>query len=87
MHAIVHGRVQGVFFRATAKDYADKIGIQGTVQNMMDGNVEIFAQGTKEKLEKLLEKLTTESGPGHVDRVEKEFYPSEMRFVDFRIIH
>lgn len=87
MHAIMHGHVQGVFFRATTKNYAELLGLQGTVKNRADGNVEIFAQGPRDKLEKLLERLTAESGPGRVERVEKEFYPSEGRFSDFRVIH
>ena len=42
----VLGMVQGVFFRATTRDVAGKLGLKGTVRNMRDGSVEIIAEGT-----------------------------------------
>lgn len=41
----VFGKVQGVWFRASAKKEADKLGLQGTVKNLNDGSVLIFVQG------------------------------------------
>lgn len=55
VHLIVSGRVQGVFFRATAKDVADEIGITGWVKNAEDGNVEAMASGTNEQLQKFID--------------------------------
>ena len=55
IHLIVSGKVQGVFFRATAKDVADEIGITGWVRNAADGNVEAVARGTEEQLQKFIE--------------------------------
>ena len=55
VHLIIKGKVQGVFFRATAKDVADEIGITGWVRNTMDGNVEIVASGNKEQLDRFIE--------------------------------
>lgn len=55
IHLIVSGKVQGVFFRATAKDVADEIGISGWVKNAEDGNVEAMAQGTEEQLQKFID--------------------------------
>ncbi len=51
---IISGRVQGVFFRQTAKEKATVIGITGEVMNLPDGSVNIIATGTKEQLEELL---------------------------------
>jgi acylphosphatase len=51
----VRGKVQGVFYRQTAKEKANAIGIKGKVMNMPDGDVQIIATGTKEQLDKLLE--------------------------------
>ncbi|MCK5019798.1 MAG: acylphosphatase [Candidatus Peribacteraceae bacterium] len=42
---IINGRVQGVFFRATAKKVADELEICGWVKNTDDGCVEIHAKG------------------------------------------
>jgi acylphosphatase len=55
VHLIIKGRVQGVFFRATAKDVADEIGIKGWVKNTAEGNVEIIAGGTDEQLQKFID--------------------------------
>lgn len=46
----ITGRVQGVFFRATTKDHADALGINGWVRNCPDGSVEVFAEGTQQQL-------------------------------------
>ncbi len=51
----VIGLVQGVFFRATTRDVARKLGLKGTVRNMRDGSVEIIAEGAEEKLNQLIE--------------------------------
>ncbi len=51
---IVFGMVQGVFFRATTRDVARKLGLKGTVRNMRDGSVEIIAEGSEERLNRLI---------------------------------
>jgi acylphosphatase len=52
---IIKGKVQGVFFRATAKDIADRLGIKGWVRNLPDNNVEIIATAADEHLAQLIE--------------------------------
>lgn len=54
VHLIIEGKVQGVFFRATAKDVADEIGITGWVKNTEEGNVEIKASGSDDQLQKFI---------------------------------
>jgi acylphosphatase len=51
----VSGKVQGVFYRQSAREKAIAIGVKGKVMNLPDGNVQIIATGTKEQLDKLLE--------------------------------
>lgn len=51
---IVSGRVQGVFFRDSAKEVARSLGIFGTVQNVSDGSVRIEIEGEHEQLEQFL---------------------------------
>lgn len=87
MHAIIKGQVQGVFFRATTRQMATELGLTGTVRNVPDGTVEIFAQGTRKSLDRLIEQLVDESGPGHVEEVEKAFLRPVREFPNFRIIH
>jgi acylphosphatase len=60
---IVTGKVQGVFYRATAKKVADEIGIHGFVQNEPDGSVFIAAEAAPEKMEQFL--AWCRRGPQH----------------------
>ena len=54
-HLLIKGKVQGVFYRATAKEMADKIGIKGWVKNTKEGDVEITAIGTTEQLTQFID--------------------------------
>ena len=54
VHIIVQGKVQGVFFRATAREVAGEIGVSGTVQNTEQGAVEIRATGSQEQLDQFV---------------------------------
>ena len=51
---IIKGKVQGVFYRATAKDVADVMGVKGWVRNLPDNNVEITATASEETLQKFI---------------------------------
>lgn len=53
--AVVSGRVQGVWFRASTREKADELGVRGYVKNLPDGRVEIVAVGEEEKVDALLE--------------------------------
>jgi acylphosphatase len=50
----VFGKVQGVFFRAWAKQKALELNLSGWAKNLADGSVEIFIQGKQQNLEKFL---------------------------------
>ncbi len=54
-HVLVEGRVQGVFFRATARDVASNLGLGGWVRNRWDGKVEIVAEGKEEEVKKMVD--------------------------------
>jgi acylphosphatase len=51
---IVHGRVQGVFFRDTARRMAQSRGLGGWVRNTPDGTVEAVFEGEPEAVESLV---------------------------------
>jgi acylphosphatase len=55
VHVFVSGRVQGVFFRSSTKDQAQRLGLTGFVRNCPDGRVEILAEGPSEAIEDLIE--------------------------------
>lgn len=42
---LVSGRVQGVFFRASTQEQAQRLGLTGWVRNLPDGSVELVACG------------------------------------------
>jgi acylphosphatase len=50
----VEGNVQGVFYRQSAKEKANDLGIKGTVKNCDDDSVEIIATGEEERLKKFV---------------------------------
>jgi len=50
---LVSGKVQGVFFRASAARMADQLGLRGYARNLPDGRVEVLAVGNATSLEAL----------------------------------
>lgn len=86
LHAIVHGHVQGVCFRAITASYAQEKGISGTVANLDDGTVEIYAQGTRESLKDLLDFLEGPKGPGKIARIIKEYKKPSQLFEGFKVV-
>ncbi len=54
---IIKGTVQGVLYRKFVKEHAQKLGIEGTVQNSSDGSVVIDACGIIESLETFIDFL------------------------------
>ena len=71
---IVRGKVQGVFFRASARDEALRLKITGHARNMIDGSVEVVAYGDTAALD-LLEAWLRDGPPEA--RVE-ELYREEV---------
>lgn len=55
LRIIVNGKVQGVFFRASARDVAEALSIKGFAKNQSDGSVYIEAEGAEEKLEQFID--------------------------------
>ena len=53
-HAIIRGRVQGVFFRMETKRAADRFGVLGWVQNLQDGTVEAVFEGDRNQIDDIL---------------------------------
>lgn len=86
INAIFQGYVQGVGFRYTACEYAIQFGIIGTVRNLPDGNVEVYALGKREIVQKLLDTLSGPQGAGKVLSVSaKEVIPHH-HYSGFKIL-
>ena len=54
IHLLIKGKVQGVFFRATAKKVADKLKLTGWIKNTGDDTVEAMVTGTQQQLEEFI---------------------------------
>jgi acylphosphatase len=67
---VVHGSVQGVFFRDTMRRLAEQRSVSGWVRNNPDGTVEAVLEGDESALERLL--AFAHEGPrgARIDRVE-----------------
>ncbi len=77
VRVVVHGRVQGVFFRDTVRRAARERGVAGSVRNVPDGTVEAVFEGERGAVEALVE-LCREGPPGaQVERVEVSSGPPE----------
>jgi acylphosphatase len=61
LHAVVHGRVQGIGFRYFVVEHALALGLRGFARNLSNGDVEVLAQGPRSALEHLL--LLLRQGP------------------------
>lgn len=66
----VDGRVQGVFYRATAARHARELSIRGYARNLPDGRVEVLAYGPQDALEELVKRLWIGSSASKVTSVE-----------------
>jgi acylphosphatase len=62
---VVHGNVQGVFFRDSTRQRAESRGVAGWVRNRPDGTVEAVFEGDPDAVEALVE--FARSGPSHAD--------------------
>jgi acylphosphatase len=69
-HVLVSGDVQGVFFRATTRDMASRLGLGGWVRNTSSGKVEAVFEGDREKVQEMVEFCTRGPPGAHVDDVE-----------------
>jgi acylphosphatase len=67
----VTGKVQGVFFRHSARLEAERLGIRGAARNLPDGSVEVLAAGAEAVLNELREWLRRGPPMARVDAVEE----------------
>ena len=84
LHLVIHGRVQGVFFRDSMRREAQRLGIAGWVRNRSDGTVEAVVQGESAAVDVMLR--WAQRGP-ELARVERvEVMPSDGTYTSFEII-
>ena len=85
IHAIVTGRVQGVFYRASLHREAVRLGLIGFVRNLPDGRVEYYVRGATSNVDALIK--WSRQGPPLANVTGIEFLDIQMEesFNDFEI--
>jgi acylphosphatase len=83
--AVVHGLVQGVFFRDSTRQRARQFGLSGWVRNAEDGSVEAVFEGPEDAVERLVDFVRRGPRGARVDRVEVFEEPPE-GLTGFRVL-
>ncbi|QQR90426.1 MAG: acylphosphatase [Myxococcales bacterium] len=86
LQLVVRGRVQGVFFRASARREAKQLGLTGWVKNRPDGSLEALVEGEEGCVKEFL--AWAQEGPttSRVDAIETKWRGFTGEFPDFRIV-
>jgi len=82
---IVKGFVQGVGFRYFVQRHAAKLGLNGFVQNMYNGDVEIHVEGNRSLLEELIQEVKVGPGSSQVTDIRVEWKSPSQQFKGFEI--
>lgn len=83
-HGLISGRVQGVYYRESTRQEAQRLGITGWVRNLADGRVECHLEGSVEVLAHLERWLWQGPAAARVTGVELEEVACE-GFTDFQV--
>jgi acylphosphatase len=81
----IYGIVQGVFFRASTRDEAARLGLGGWVRNCPDGSVEVLAEGDEAALRALAAWCHEGPSGARVERVEEEWGTGTGEHRGFRV--
>ena len=87
IHAIVHGRVQGVSFRYHTQQIAQSLGITGWVRNLSDGTVEVLGEGTSDQLHDFTTFLHQGHPPARVDSLMITEHEASDEYQSFQITY
>ncbi|TMB03712.1 MAG: acylphosphatase [Deltaproteobacteria bacterium] len=82
---VVRGRVQGVFFRASAQQEGLRLGLTGEVSNLPDGSVEAIVEGEKEAVEDFVAWCRRGPPSAEVDDVQVKLRPPRDEFRTFTV--
>jgi acylphosphatase len=80
---LIHGRVQGVFFRESMRARAEQLKVTGWVRNCPDGTVEAIAQGDAFMVGRLIEWAQRGPAAAKVDKVEVEIVEEAVHYTIF----
>jgi len=74
---VIHGAVQGVFFRDTARRHAADLGVAGWIRNSSDGTVEAVMEGEPDAVDAMVRFCREGPEGARVDRVGEHDEPVE----------
>ncbi len=86
-HIIVSGKVQGVFFRHSVLQKAREFDLLGWVKNLLNGTVEILAEGEEGNLKELINWCYNGHKSARVDRIFVYWKKFENKFDKFEILY
>ena len=86
LHLIIRGKVQGVFFRASAKEKALSLGLRGWVKNTSEGAVETVVVGDEKAVQIYADWCKTGPKNAFVENVEAKHAASLQKYTDFSIV-
>lgn len=84
-HVVISGRVQGVYFRDTARKEAWRHGVRGWVRNLLDGRVEAVFEGRPEDIAALVDWCHRGPPGAYVAGVDVRREPPTGEFSSFEI--
>ena len=84
-HLIIRGKVQGVFYRASAKKKAEELSLSGWIKNTSEGDVEAVVTGSNQQLQEFVQ--WCKSGPDRARVEEVHVNNHELaKFESFQIV-
>lgn len=86
-HVYISGWVQGVFFRWSTKELANRLGLNGWVRNLADGRVEAVFEGDEIGVEQIIRWCRTGPPGASVSKIEVDWEHPRDEFKGFRIVH
>ena len=84
LRLVVHGRVQGVFFRDSMRYEAQTLEIAGWVRNRSDGTVEAVVQGESAAVDAIVR--WAHRGPQHAQVLRVDSEPDDGSYSGFNVI-
>ncbi len=85
MHVVIKGYVQGVFFRASTRDMANRLQLTGWVRNLPDGRVEAVFEGLQDRLQKAVAWCYKGPSGAKVQTVEEKWLDYSGEFKGFEV--
>jgi acylphosphatase len=85
LNALVHGRVQGVYYRAFTSRLAKSLALKGYVRNTSTGDVEIEVEGCKNKVEELLRQLKIGPPDAIIEKIDMKWSDPTGKYTSFDV--